>query len=174
MKPLLLSLALLALLCAPASGQTLKTLSYNTTNGQVAYTGTNALTFTNAISFTTNAAATTRTNLGLGSLSFGTFSSATNVALKVNTNLVVTNGAILATNIGSSYIEAQRFFVGDSTNAPIGFEIPGHASKFVRALAGSTNTNEPFSGTLTVDDTALESSVQIVVSNGIILQVIVP
>jgi len=103
MKPILLSLALLALLCAPASGQTLKALSYNTTNGEVAYTGTNVLrlpdfvvdggisisydkmrweggerlnfetleffdtwTFNSPLDFaTTEAAATTRTNLGL-------------------------------------------------------------------------------------------------------------
>jgi hypothetical protein len=173
MKPILLSLALLALLCAPASGQTLKALSYNTTNGEVAYTGTNALTFTNGISFTTNAAATTRTNLGLGSLSFGTFSSATNVALKVDTNLVVTNGAITATDIASSYIEAQRFFVGDSTNAPIGFEIPEQAVKFVRALAGSTNTNQPFSGSITIKDFD-ENNHTVTISNGIILDWVAP
>ena len=64
-----------ALLCwaAPAAGQTIKSLGYNTTNGQVVYTGTNTLTFTNALSFGTNAA-TTRANLGLGvsnSVEFG-------------------------------------------------------------------------------------------------------
>jgi hypothetical protein len=51
MKPLLLALAILALLCAPASGQTLKALSYNTTNGKISYAGTNPLTFTNTVFF---------------------------------------------------------------------------------------------------------------------------
>lgn len=61
-------LAALFLLLAAASafGQTVKTLGYNTTNGQVVYSGTNTLTFTNAIGFSTNSVATTRTNLGLG------------------------------------------------------------------------------------------------------------
>jgi hypothetical protein len=55
-----------ALLCwaAPAAGQTIKSLGFNTTNGVVVYTGTNALTFTNALQFATNARAETRTNLG--------------------------------------------------------------------------------------------------------------
>jgi hypothetical protein len=54
------------LLCwaAPASAQTIKSLGFNTTNGQIVYSGTNALTFTNALQFSTNARAATRTNLG--------------------------------------------------------------------------------------------------------------
>jgi hypothetical protein len=45
-----LLIILLAALCAiaSASGQSIRTLGYNTTNGQVVYSGTNALTFTNA------------------------------------------------------------------------------------------------------------------------------
>jgi hypothetical protein len=39
-------------------------LGYNTTNGQVVYSGTNPLTFTNSLQFATNARAATRTNLG--------------------------------------------------------------------------------------------------------------
>lgn len=37
----------LLLAAAAAYGQTVKSLGYNTTNGEVIYTGTNALTFTN-------------------------------------------------------------------------------------------------------------------------------
>lgn len=76
--------------CSAASAQTIKTLGYNTTNGEVVYSGTNTLTFTNAVFFTnaqaayieapnffvsdgtngivfetTTVAAITRTNLGL-------------------------------------------------------------------------------------------------------------
>jgi hypothetical protein len=93
MKHFLLTL-LLATLCATGYGQTIKSLGYNTTNGEVVYTGTNVLTFTNNISLSgdsffassqygagTNSvfidaggisfgnptiAAITRTNLGLG------------------------------------------------------------------------------------------------------------
>lgn len=63
MKHLLLAL-LLATLCATGYGQTIKSLGYNTTNGEVVYSGTNVLTFTNAPAFAD--AATVRTNLGLG------------------------------------------------------------------------------------------------------------
>lgn len=92
----LLSILLLAgaLAASPAAGQTIKGLGFNTTNGEVVYSGTNTLRFTNAvtrfnnnividgtvesqsffvvngtngISFeTTDVAALTRTNLGLG------------------------------------------------------------------------------------------------------------
>ena len=48
MKPFLT--LLFATICAAAGyGQTIKTLGYNTTNGQVVYSGTNALAFTNSI-----------------------------------------------------------------------------------------------------------------------------
>jgi hypothetical protein len=66
MKTLLLTLILATLCTGYGYGQTVKSLGYNTTNGQVVYAGTNALTFTNSLGFTTNAAAATLTNLGLG------------------------------------------------------------------------------------------------------------
>jgi hypothetical protein len=42
---------LLAAMCAvaPASGQSIRTLGFNTTNGEIVYSGTNALTFTNEV-----------------------------------------------------------------------------------------------------------------------------
>jgi hypothetical protein len=56
---------LLATLCAASSyAQTIKALGYNTTNGQIVYSGTNTMTFTNPLAFTTNAAAVTLSNLG--------------------------------------------------------------------------------------------------------------
>jgi hypothetical protein len=45
----ILLLAAAALAAAPAAGQTIKSLGYNTTNGNVVYGGTNTLTFTNTI-----------------------------------------------------------------------------------------------------------------------------
>jgi hypothetical protein len=167
----LTTLFALALFCATAYGQTIKSLGFNTTNGEVvANTGTNTLTFTNAFTVATNAVAQVRTNLGLGSLSVGTFSVATNLALKVSTNLVVTNGVIIANNIDAAQIEAVRFFVPGTDDAPIGFEQPEQAGKFVRALAGSTNTNEPFSGMIEFKNDE-DDVFEMVISNGIILSV---
>jgi hypothetical protein len=61
----LLTLLLATLCAASAFGQTIKTLGYNTTNGQIV-AATNVV-WTNAFSFSTNTvAAQVRTNLGLG------------------------------------------------------------------------------------------------------------
>jgi hypothetical protein len=63
----LTTLFALALFCATGYGQTIKSLGFNTTNGEVvANTGTNVLTFTNAFTVATNAVAQVRTNLNLG------------------------------------------------------------------------------------------------------------
>jgi hypothetical protein len=51
MKHLLLTLLLATLCVVSASGQTIRTLGFNTTNGNVIYGGTNTLTFTNAVNF---------------------------------------------------------------------------------------------------------------------------
>jgi hypothetical protein len=51
MKHLLLTLLLATLCVVSASGQTIRTLGFNTTNGNVIYGGTNTLTFTNAVKF---------------------------------------------------------------------------------------------------------------------------
>jgi hypothetical protein len=71
-----LSILLLAaaLAASPAAGQTIKSLGFNTTNGQVVYSGTNPLTFTNPLAFgdTTNTASI-RTNLGLGATNYPVF-----------------------------------------------------------------------------------------------------
>ncbi len=56
MKPFLT--ILLATLCAATSyGQTMKALSYNASNGVVAYSGTNTMTFTNAAQWNTTVSA---------------------------------------------------------------------------------------------------------------------
>lgn len=94
MRHLLTILAALLFCAAPAQAQTLKSLMYNTTNGQVLYTGTNSLRFVDSVAFSSDVfgfsfeaasgsnytqvtpdgvefsgaaqRATTRTNLGLG------------------------------------------------------------------------------------------------------------
>jgi len=98
---------LLATFCAATGyGQTMKALAYNTTNGVVAYSGSNTLTFTTSANFEADIfassfetgvgsnytritpdglefghsglAATTRTNLGLGATNIVTFAGLTN------------------------------------------------------------------------------------------------
>ena len=102
-----LSILLLAaaLAASPAAGQTVKSLGYNTTNGQVVYSGTNPLTFTNSVGFATNARAATRTNLGGTTVGNAVFT-ATNAAAaataiglgtanEVNFNRVQVGGAAI-------------------------------------------------------------------------------
>lgn len=103
-------------LCATAHAQTIRTLGYNSTNGQI-LAATNVV-WTNSFSFSTNTvAAQVRTNVGL--------------PLPALTN--------------TSNVTAMR------------------------ALGGSTNTNEPFSGSLVFIDDAQGTNV-LTVSNGIILK----
>ena len=89
MKLRLLILLAAVLAAAPAAGQTIKSLGYNTTNGQVVYSGSNSLTFTNALQFSTNARAATRTNLGGTTLGNSVFTATNTAAAQV---------AILGTN----------------------------------------------------------------------------
>lgn len=107
------------LTASAAYSQTIKTLGYNTTNGEVAYSGSNILTFTNPLGFSN--AATTRTNLGLGAswltnsnspattnatnLTAGTLPDArlsTNVAILSNLPswATTTNADVARTNLG--------------------------------------------------------------------------
>jgi hypothetical protein len=91
---------------ASASGQSIRTLGYNTTNGEVVYSGTNALTFTNGLGFAGSAAGATRTNLGLGTTNAVTIQSMTAQTYTVTAGggivlqAVLTNAASFRTNIG--------------------------------------------------------------------------
>jgi len=96
----LTTLLALATLCVTAYGQTIKSIGYNTTNGEViANTGTNTLTFTNAFAFTTNAVAEVRTNLGLPwtgltNTNPDTFLTALRITIDINsTNLLAVTAA---------------------------------------------------------------------------------
>jgi hypothetical protein len=231
MKTLFLTL-LLATLCATGHGQTIKTLGYNTTNGEVVYTGTNVLTFTNqvvkfeasaeisdlevdslgvansavfaeAFEFaTTNAAATARTNLGLGWPALISSNAAASL-LGINasnqvvaaTNIIFTNGVAFTTNAAASTlanlglgtnasvtisnlnVQSVSITNADTFRTNIGIPLPAltntNNADTMRALAGSTNTNQPFSGTFSWQDFN-DDTVSIVVSNGIILSVFEP
>jgi hypothetical protein len=244
MKTLFFTLLLAALCAATSYGQTIKALGYNTTNGQVVYTGTNNLNFISDVGFqliesarldikdgtntvvllddgaaeflvstsflhpdgvffTTNSAASTLANLGLGTNASVTISNlnaqSVNISNVTNFRTAIGLGAtndvqfneVLVSSIrdGSTNIvlDAENYvlYSGTTTNiiadfggtnfqmrAPISFSTNTFAATTMRALAGSTNTNEPFSGLLEVVDVGIyNDTIQITISNGIIVRV---
>jgi hypothetical protein len=163
-----LILLLAALLCwaAPASAQTIKSLGYNSTNGNIV-AATNVV-WTNAFSFSTNTvAAQVRTNLGLGS----TWLTNTNVTnFRTAIGLGILDSVQFSNATVSTLLEVRTLFVNDSTNQTrIQFEEPANAKIFVRNLTGSTNTNAPFSGEFRFEDPDTLTTYAATVSNGIIL-----
>ena len=156
---------LLATLCAATSyGQTIKALGYNTTNGQVVYSGTNTLNFSNAFTVAGELSVTVAGISGFGgTLSFeealfnvnggdsdwalgGSGLTEVGVIAFFNT----TNAAITRTNLGLGLHS-----VTNTSNVTM-----------MRALAGSTNTNTPASGTY-----HLTNIISLNISNGIIVDV---
>jgi hypothetical protein len=102
MKLRLLILLAAALAASPAAGQTIKSLGFNTTNGNIV-AATN-VTFTNSVGFATNARAATRTNLGGTTVGDSVFTA--------------TNAAAAATAIGlgtANEVTFNRVQVGGSS-----------------------------------------------------------
>jgi hypothetical protein len=138
----LTTLLALALFCATGYGQTIKSLGYNTTNGEVVYTGTNVLTFTNAPAFTD--AATVRTNLGLGTAATNA-ASAFQPASAALTNLAANDAANL-TNFPSLLLRTNGS-AAELTNFPtLNQNTTGTASNVTGVVAvangGTGATNE--------------------------------
>jgi hypothetical protein len=164
---LLILLAAAALAAAPAAGQTVKSLGYNTTNGQIVYSGSNSLTFTNALQFSTNAQAATRTNLGGTTVGNSVFT-ATNAAAAADAiGLGSTNEVIF----GRAQIGAASF--STSSISGVDFAITaGRALTFISGGSpdtsrtnlglGATNavtfSNITATGTLGVSNTATFST----------------
>jgi hypothetical protein len=193
----LLTLLLLATFCAvTAQGQIIKSLGYNTTNGNVIYSGTNALTFTNALSFGTNAAVT-RTNLSLGStwltntnvtnfrsaIGLGTTNEATFKRIQTVSSSFISDSNVVEISVplwfgdrnGTNNIfefEANDQGIARS-NLSLGLPALTNTSNLtmMRELAGSTNTNEPYSGVFRFTDPETEFTYIATVSNGIILRI---
>ena len=201
MKHLLTVLAALCILAAPAAAQTIKSLGYNSTNGQIV-AATNAV-WTNAFNFSTNTvAAQVRTNLGLGA-SWITNTNVTNFRTNIglgwsaltNTNAANFRNVIgLGTDMFVSFAEisaSTTLEAGSSSNTVIidgdgiSFGHSGMASTTrtnlglslaaltntsnvtaMRALGGSTNTNEPYSGTVALTNTNV-----LTFSNGVLLKI---
>jgi hypothetical protein len=195
MKTLFLTL-LLATLCATGYGQTIKALGYNTTNNTiVGLTNTQRLAFEH-ISVTSGTAGAPSMTYASGTNVFGTFASTAfgigpflgfsvdgNRRFFISTNTIraelplsfnnATNEAVTRTNLG---LGATWLTNDNVTNfrTNIGIPLPAltntNNADTMRALAGSTNTNQPFSGTITVLDDGNDNR-DIVISNGIILSV---
>ena len=153
-------IVILLLLVASSSGQTVKSLGFNTTNGVVVYTGTNTLNFTNS--------SVTFSNIQLSSFSEGS-----------STGFVGRNSGKQLQLYGTNISTGQPSFFGWSgfentamssgtARTNLGLSLPALTNtsnvNTMRALAGSTNTNQPFSGSI-----ALTNTNTLVFSNGILL-----
>ncbi len=132
-----LSILLLAaaLAASPAAGQTIKSLGYNTTNGNIV-AATN-VTFTNSVGFATNARAATRTNLGGTTVGNSVFT-ATNAAAAATAVGLGTNNEVAFSRIGvgGTVISTNSFSGGN-------FEVTaGYAVTFISGgVAATTRTN---------------------------------
>jgi hypothetical protein len=154
---LLILLAAAALAAAPAAGQTVKSLGYNTTNGNIV-AATN-VTFTNSVGFATNARAATRTNLGGTTVGNAVFT-ATNAAA------AATAVGLGANNEVSFLTLNARMNAGESNsivfNSPIAFDDVADEDIVAKTRTnlglGATNnvtfSNVTASGTLTATGNA--------------------
>jgi hypothetical protein len=187
-----------ALLATSSHGQTVKALSYNVTNSTVIWTNTNALTFVAPLAFGgTNAAlhaAQTRTNLGLGATNDVTFRNVSVIEnnIKLATTMEDegaavfiqrgTNESVFLLNLGFTNNTIQALvpidFNNNTTNAAttrtnLGLPLAALTNTSnvtaMRALSGSTNTNHPFSGSVSVVGT--NNTNTLVFSNGILQEV---
>jgi hypothetical protein len=173
-----------ALLCwaATLQGQTIKSLGYNTTNGNIV-AATN-VTFTNSVGFATNARAATRTNLGGTTVGNAVFTATNTAAAQVailgtNSDIISSSGLTgislsegqtkLLHAISFPYLGGATAAAATRTNLGLGLIALTNTSNVtaMRELAGSTNTNEPFSGSISVVGT--NNTNTLVFSNGILL-----
>jgi hypothetical protein len=174
---------LLATLCAATGyGQTMKALSYNASNGVVAYSGTNTLTFTNAAQWnaTVGAVDLAADNLTVeGAIYFTEV--LTNIAV-TRSNLGLPLAALTNTNvtnfrtaIGLGVSNAVRFEqlfatdaveVGSSTNT---VQITTEAIEFGHSgIAAATRTNLALGATNIVTFAGLTNNGDITINNGLL------
>ena len=108
-----LSIILLAaaLAAAPAAGQTIKSLGYNTTNGQIVYSGTNDLRFPATIRIGTNQS---------GFSSDGQFLTLTDgaggVAMIIGTNAITSYDPIAFSSTGNAAATRTNLALGETNN----------------------------------------------------------
>jgi hypothetical protein len=160
-----------ALLCwaAPLQGQTIKALSYDTTNG-IVIAGTNRVQFTNRVSVPAGGGTNDLTlRLGTNNTGFYVLTSAGTPVGFVHNDVLsfAVSTAAFALYKPLSFVAATN---ADATRTNLGLPLPAltNASNVtvMRALAGSTNTNEPFSGTVALTNTNV-----LTFSNGVLLKI---
>jgi hypothetical protein len=129
------------LFLSAAQAQSIKSVSYNVSNGVVVYSNTNSLTFTNVISFGTNPA-TTRANLG----ALATNGNAANLT-NFPANLLRTNGSAAGlTNFPSQLLQTNGSANG-LTNFPSSVLLTnGNAVALTNFPASLLRTNGDGSG----------------------------
>jgi len=161
----------LAIVCATAASafsQTIRTLGYNTTNGQIVYSGTNTLSFQNTVQFGLTV------NFGSDISINSTTISGYNVTLNLEEAIFAnSSGPWNFQNTGIYSVGAIEF--DNTTNAattrtnlglPLNALTNDSNVKLMRALSGSTNTNEPYSGSVSLTNTNT-----LVFSNGVLLRI---
>jgi hypothetical protein len=128
------------------------------------YISTNTIRAELPISFSAGNDSATRTNLGLGA-TWLTNDNVTNfrTAIGLGATNDVTFNSVAVTNSAA-------------TRTNLGLPLPALTNTsnvtMMRSLAGSTNTNEPFSGVIQVQDSGpFNDTIQITISNGIIVKV---
>jgi hypothetical protein len=141
----LTTLLALAIFCATAYGQTIKTLGYNTTNGEVvANTGTNVLTFTNTLSIVGNLEMTDGASIDFDDGDF--FITAANIFLGgpfefSGTNSVVDAG-ITRTNLGLYATNSAAVFAAlalwDEVNDELGLRVVDDEIRVAPFLIGTS------------------------------------
>jgi hypothetical protein len=94
----LTTLFALAIFCATGYGQTIKSLGFNTTNGEVVYTGTNAMIFTNGFSLVDGE--TTVIDFATDALSNFFYGIAVGSPIEFSGTNAVTAAATTRTNLG--------------------------------------------------------------------------
>jgi hypothetical protein len=144
------------------------------------------------IEFANNSAGGTRSNLSLGA----TWLTNTNVTnFRTAIGLGATNDVLFQTVLGGvetnnfiqldngefngswTFISAVNFDEPAETRTNLGLPLPALTNTSnvttMRALAGSTNTNQPYSGTFDFQDFS-DNTVRLTISNGIILNIEFP
>jgi hypothetical protein len=168
-------LAILAalLLCASSQAQTLKALMINTTNGHIVATN-NDLRFTNAGSVAATsfeAGEMIVSSAGIQTTEYGG-------KLDFETGEFTASDVLVFSFSGSSFLLNRAFSFSSPTNAdtsrtnlgiPLAALTNSSNVTMMRALAGSTNTNHPFSGSISV--TGTNNTNTLVFSNGILQSV---
>lgn len=174
---LILLVAVLLCWAAFAQGQTIKSLGFNTNDGRIVYSGTSPLTFTNAVSFGHPNESTPAFGTEVviyGNLTMNSYESSGETPATLSVGSFIATGFGPGSNIVTVSYDNGITFGGDAaglTRTNLGLSLPALTNTSnvttMRALAGSTNTNQPFSGSISVVGT--NNTNTLVFSNGILL-----